>query len=78
MSNKPTDFKKGDLVKYCGEAAVILKSKGNLGIIIKKPAKFYQVGYPTKTLSISPFKVYFFAAKQAYWLYIDELKKLSK
>jgi len=72
-----TDFKKGDLVKYCGEASVILKLKGNLGIIIKKPTKFYQVGHPTKPLS-NPFKVYFFAAKQVYWFYIDELRKLSK
>ena len=69
MNNKPT-FKKGDLVKYFDEASAILKLKGNLGIIIKKPARFYQVGHRTK--------VYFFAAKQAYWLYIDELKKLSK
>ena len=77
MNNKPT-FKKGDLVKYFDEASAILKLKGNLGIIIKKPARFYQVGHPTKPLTISPFKVYFFAAKQAYWLYIDELRKLSK
>ena len=65
-----TDFKKGDLVKYCGEASVILKLKGNLGIIIKKPTKFYQVGYRTK--------VYFIAAERVYWLYTDELRKLSK
>jgi len=70
MNNKPT-FKKGDLVKYCGDDAVILKSKGNkLGIIIKKPTKFYQVGYRTK--------VYFIAAERVYWLYTDELRKLSK
>ena len=65
-----TDFKKGDLVKYCTETDVILKSKGTLGIIIKKPTKFYEVGYRTK--------VYFLAAKQVYWLYTDELRKLSK
>ena len=69
MNNKPT-FKKGDLVKYFDEASAILKLKGNLGIIIKKPARFYQVGHRTK--------VYFFAAKQAYWFYTDELRKLSK
>jgi len=69
MSNKPTDFKKGDLVKFIASRPYSNKKYRGPGIIIEVAvgSKEWQ------TLG-----VYFMESKVYSYFFYDELRKLSK